>query len=261
MKRILFLGAVLLLVASSVLAGGTNFFYQSSGTTDYGLKFGSKAQGFAVMAATEDISIYACMGSTPVDTIYVMGGSSMSVYCPCDSLRVDRTSATKVYVNPTYNTSIFPSMSINQGELAGYLDGPTPVTVSVSPVISDLTMKKTSHQTYPVEGIPVDGAHAVLVTFDWDRFTAADTSGFAWSPVFGASASDSGVTNLTKAGALDTYTVDVLKVADTVSATGSISQLITLPDGGMFSGYMFIRIYPWASNNVDGLNAVARVVY
>lgn len=104
------------------LAGGKNFFYQSSGTSDYGLKFGSKAQGFSVLAGTEDIVIYACMGETPVDTIYIMGGSAMSVYCPCDSLRVDRTSATVVYINPTYNPAIFPSMTIGQGESIIALD-------------------------------------------------------------------------------------------------------------------------------------------
>jgi hypothetical protein len=102
-----------LLFAWGVNAGSGPIFYEESGTTDYAVTFKSMAQGFAVLAWSSPITITAYSGGTAVDTVVVEAGNSQFFYCPANHLHIDRTLATAVTINVTYNNQINPSLGFN----------------------------------------------------------------------------------------------------------------------------------------------------
>ena len=108
MKRCLFLVCVALFCVLPVVVHAENIFYRASGTTTTAITFKTMVQAFSVLAPDADVTVYAYVGTTAVDTINVLAGRSMFLYCPCNNLSITRTTATAVYVNPTYDPRINP---------------------------------------------------------------------------------------------------------------------------------------------------------
>jgi len=267
----------------SWVAHADNIFYQASGTTDYSVTFKTMAQGFAVLASSNPVTIIASAHSVAVDTFVVEAGNSMFFYCPADHLAIDRTLATAVTINPTFNNAIVPNLGISTVNLQDAVEGPTPVAVSPAISIfsgleliagaSTATVFNKTHRTYPITGgIPVDGVKAVLIQLDWTKWVHG---GLAIEPIFSASAIDTGAACYSPLGMVsgqagvatwrDTISMDDSLPAGFVAGTdfvvtnGTATLRLNIPPG---AGYLYLRLFPhsYAGIHIHGFNGTARKV-
>jgi hypothetical protein len=234
-----------LVIMSTVLAfsfgaHADTVWEQASGTSDYSISFKTMAQGFAVFAASNPITIYAYAGGTAVDTMTVEAGNSKFFYCPANRLSIDRTLATAVTINATFNNNILPNLGSNVGAITALVGAPTPVTVSESNVFTGLTLnhrsvgsatnlKAAAYRTFPVTaGIDVHGAKALYLVIDW---TDWKHGGFTVQHKFSPSATDT---------SFYYYDGATWASADTVSLTDSTGALLNTPRG--VAGSVMLRI-------------------
>jgi hypothetical protein len=283
-----------LLFAWGVQASGGNVHYEASGTSDFTITFKSMAQGFAVLASSNPITVIAKVGTTAVDTMVVEAGNSMFFYCPANNLAIDRTLATAVTINPTFNNNIIPNLGISTTAIKDAVTAPTPVSSSSQDMFSGLeliighptaTIRNHNHSTFPLTGgMDIAGAKAVVLELSWTKWVHG---GFAIQPIYSASATDTGAASCVYASKLvgAVYSFEP-NWADSISMDDSTAVFMTTPDSAAVNwrtngtatirlnnlpgaGYLFVRLYPHdyaiavgstTGIHIHGLNCVARKV-
>jgi hypothetical protein len=253
---------VFLFFAWGVQASGGNVHYETSGTSDFSVTFKSMAQGFAVLASSNPVTIIAYASTTAVDTMYVEAGNSMFFYCPANHIHIDRTLATAVTINPTFNNTIIPSLGISTVKLQTAIDSiatavyaPTPVTVSDPILLWDVTRFTQTGgttsvtqkiRTLPVIGENVDGAKGLMLIADWDFFKGTTTGSFSIQTVYSTVAGDTFASNQidSTAGSASRnfWRIDSL-VTPIKQGTGYESFVVRLPNNAaLFQGYLHITV-------------------
>jgi hypothetical protein len=223
------------------------------------------AQGFAVLASSNPVTIIAYASTTAVDTMYVEAGNSMFFYCPANHIHIDRTLATAVTINPTFNNSIIPNLGMSTVAISDAVNAPTPVADESSDIFTGLeliighptaTIRNHNHSTFPLTaGMNIDGAKAVVLELSWTKWVHG---GFAIQPIYSASATDTGAASCVRAWNGTAYAPSW---ADSVSMDDSTAAFITTPDSTAVNwrtngtatilldhlpgaGYLFVRLYP-----------------
>jgi hypothetical protein len=136
---------VFLFFAWGVQASGGNVHYETSGTSDFSVTFKSMAQGFAVLASSNPVTIIAYASTTAVDTMYVEAGNSMFFYCPANHIHIDRTLATAVTINPTFNNTINPNLGMDMGRIMDAVEAPATYTTETYLLTSNNSSTSMPH--------------------------------------------------------------------------------------------------------------------
>lgn len=144
MKRLVLMFAVLLF-ALGVQASGGNVHYEASGSSDFTITFKSMVQGFSVLANSNPITIIAKVGTTAVDTMVVDAGNSMFFYCPANNLVINRTLATAVTINPTFNNTIIPNLGMDMGRIMDAVEAPATYTTETILLTSNNSSTSMPH--------------------------------------------------------------------------------------------------------------------
>jgi hypothetical protein len=207
--------------------------------------------------------------------MYVEAGNSMFFYCPANHIHIDRTLATAVTINPTFNNTIIPNLGMSTGNIVDALGTPTPVSTTYTDLASGINMRDsvgvlyfwTGTRTYPLTaGQCIDGAKGILLQFSWTTWKSGGVNAFKLQNVYSASPTDtvcaSGVGGVLKAA---TDTIDcgdstgVWKGQNLANVNGTATVYIPLTAG---AGHHFIRITPHSKvMYIYGLTIRARYVW
>lgn len=259
MRRFL-LGLLFVMFFVGRAVAGDHTYVIGAGTTDYGLKLPGYTYCQAVYAWDADIGIEFVKDGVEVDSVGLARGTAGQFTVHCDSINVVRTLSTKVTVLLGYPNGPCPSFA--GSDAAKYLSDPIPVETSWQDMFVDLSMVGgattsastfcTSRRTYPITaGMPLDGAKRILLEFSWTKWVHG---GFAFQPIYSASATDTGAMCYSTTWADSIEMDDSLGVADgfvPVVANGTATVLLNVQPG---AGYLYIRAWPHARITAD--NAV-----